>query len=473
MKMTFSNINEVDLLKKYSATASRYTCYPPTSEFHTAFSENQYLQHANLSNMCMLPKDLALSIHIPFYRSLGKLYQVDTQIATALDSAPVNYLSALNKEIALHGRLFNNDRLVKRIYFGKGTPNVLNTDQIADILDQIASQFHLDVPGNIQMSIILSPSESTPMQVRELAELGFNRFSISVPDFSSEVQTAISIQQQQDNALAIIAAAKKVNAIVNIDLIRGLPKQTNASFKETLDQVVATKVARITTKEFTELATTLKTKRKICGDELADIESRLPLIELTRDTLLGAGYEYIGLEQFAHTSDTLAIALRNNCLQLDCQSYKSFNDTDIVGLGPGAKSNFETAYAQNQTSVSKYSELIEGQNLPIASGLVLTGDDRLRAHIIKQIMCQHSVDLSQTISAYIDRESTMTLLDYFQVEMGNLTNLVNDGLISPTKNGFDITEMGRYYTQPIAAIFDRYLNPFDTLGNVIQLVRPA
>ena len=87
--------------------------------------------------------------------------------------------------------------------------------------------------------------------------------------------------------------------------------------------------------------------------------------------------------------------------------------------------------------------------------------DRIRAGVIQQIMCQYQVNLHGFTSHYIKCDSNISLFDYFNSELQRLTQFEDDGLIKWTENGFQITEHGRYFMRPIAAVFDRYMNPQD------------
>lgn len=460
-----------DLIAKYAGSAPRYTSYPTAPQFHTNFDEDHYIQHTEQSNTDLMPKDLSLYLHIPFCHSLCYFCGCNKMITQKNNAKVGDYLDSLNREIQLRGKHFNNDRLVTQIHFGGGTPNFLNPDQIAEILDQVAAQFHLDIPGKVDMGIELDPRATTPDEIHELAKLGFNRFSIGVQDFSPQVQKAVNREQAEYDTLAAIAAAREVSNTVNVDLITGLPHQTIDSFEETLHKVIATGVTRIAAYNFAYLPQRIKAQKMLDQSALPSAKTRLALTKLTRDVLLDAGYRHVGMDHFALPDDPLSIAQANNCLQRNFQGYTTHKDTDLVGLGVSAISKLDTAYAQNETSLAKYNEMVSDKYIPIAKGLALTGDDRVRAEVIQQIMCRNSIDLSHSISPFMDQNSRLTLLDYFKPEMEKLCGFIDDGLIIRTAKGFDITETGRYFMRPIAGVFDRHLNPFNRGGNVVPMSR--
>lgn len=453
-----SDIIGAKLIKKYDVLVPRYTSYPAAPEFHASFVENDYVQHVQASNAGLLPQDLSIYVHVPFCHSLCYFCGCN-KVVTQTDNNKVSeYLERLFHEITLRARLFDDDRLVTQIHFGGGTPNFLSVEQLEDILDHIAMQFHLDLPSNLEISIEIDPRSVKPKEIEQLGQLGFNRFSIGIQDFSVAVQKAINREQDKEVSLAAITAAIGVGRSVNVDLIFGLPKQTPVTFAQTLEMVIETGVTRIAVYNFAYLPERIKPQRMIPKSSLPNTKTRLELSRLTNRTLLNAGYQHIGMDHYALPIDSLAIAQENNCLQRNFQGYTTHKNTDLIGIGASAISNVGTSYSQNATELSIYNEMISANNLPIVKGFSLSEDDRIRAEVIQQIMCQKSVNLSTSISNIIDRSSDLSLKNYLRTELDQLDTFIDDGLLVPTENGFDITEQGRYFMRPIAAVFDRYLN---------------
>ena len=452
--MTF----DTSLIKKYDTLAPRYTSYPTAPQFEVTFGEKDFSKHAQYSNASLLPKDLSVYVHIPFCHSLCYFCGCNKVVTQTNNQKVDAYLEYLYREITMRGRLFSDDRLVTQIHFGGGTPNFLRLEQIADLLDQIALQFHLDLPSNLEIGIELDPRAASPSDINHLAALGFNRFSIGVQDFSHDVQVAVNREQNEPATLAAINAAMTTGASVNVDLIIGLPQQTLTSFEATLDKVINTGVTRVAAYNFAYLPEHIKAQRMIKANSLPSVNERLQLTQLVRTKLLLAGYQHIGMDHYALPGDSLVIAQKNNTLQRNFQGYTTHKNTDLIGIGVSAISKFDTAFSQNETQLSLYNERIENKSLPIARGLSLTEDDRICAGLIQQLMCQSYVDLSYSIGRYIERDCDVLLLDYFAPELAKLKGFEEDKLVLRNHNGFNITDNGRYFMRPIAALFDRYLD---------------
>jgi oxygen-independent coproporphyrinogen-3 oxidase len=317
----------------------------------------------------------------------------------------------------------------------------------------------LDLPSNLEISIEIDPRCISVKDIERLNQLGFNRFSIGVQDFSPTVQKAINRVQDEVETLSAIRSAMQVGRSVNVDLITGLPKQTSESFEKTVEKVVATGVNRVAIYNFAYLPERIKAQRMIPKSSLPDVNQRLELSRLSNELLLDAGYNHIGMDHYALPSDSLSASLKNNSLQRNFQGYTTHKNTDLIGIGASAISSFDTSYSQNSTSLSIYNEMVATNHLPIVKGIALSDDDRIRAFVIQQIMCRSRVDLSTSIAHIIDRSSDLTLKQYFRAELSQLTGFVEDGLISINDDGFDINDRGRYFMRPIAAVFDRYLMP--------------
>ena len=447
-----------DLIEKYNCLAPRYTSYPTAPQFNSKFGAAEYREHSALSNSGLVPKNLSIYLHIPFCLSLCNFCGCN-KIITQRDNRKVNhYLDRLMQEIAMRGKLFNDDRLVSQIHFGGGTPTFLGVSQLAEILDEVASQFHLSRPPNIDISIEIDPRSIDPSDIDKLAEIGFSRFSIGVQDFSPDVQKVINREQPLKTTLECIRRARSVGKSVNVDLITGLPLQTPESFAATLQQVIDTGVSRIAAYSFAYMPERIKAQRLFDKNLLPAPEVRLEIVRTTREILSAAGYQHIGMDHYALPADSLAKAHLNGTLQRNFQGYTTHKDTDLIGIGISAISKFETAYAQNSSSLSTYNEMIDDRLLPIARGLSLNDDDRLRAMLIQQIMCRDHVDLSARVDRYIETSGQLSMHQYFARELPGLQRFVDDQLVFLTDTGFEVTAKGRYFTRQIAAIFDRYLN---------------
>ena len=359
--------------------------------------------------------------------------------------------------MALRSKYFDSDRRVTQIHFGGGTPNFLREAQLAELLEHISVQFHLDLPSRLEVGIEIDPRSIDARGVKQLANAGFNRFSIGVQDFSPEVQQAVNRIQDEKATLAVIDAALQVSSSVNVDLICGLPKQDVESFSQTLDKIVDAGVSRIAAYNFAYLPERIKAQRMIDPSDLPTQQVRLDLTEITRQKLLSAGYQHIGMDHFALPNDSLSKAQNEDSLQRNFQGYTTHAATDLIGLGASAISQFKNAFAQNATSLSDYMSAIDANKIPVDRGVLLDDDDVLRADLIQHIMCRNVINLDRPIRNIVDNNSEQTIADYFADEIDRLAQFEKDELIKRSPKQLQVTELGSYFRRQLAACFDEYL----------------
>ena len=445
------------LIEKYKGEAPRYTSYPTAPNFSERYTVANYAKHAQQSNQSLVPRDLSLYIHIPFCHSLCYFCGCNKVITQCGNNKVENYVEMVLREITLRSKLFDHDRQVTQIHFGGGTPNFLSHSRLQHILDRVANCFNLVSPPHIEVGIEVDPRVIDANGIRELAEIGFNRFSIGVQDFSHEVQLAVNREQPERATLNIIAAARAISNSVNVDLISGLPKQTTESFRRTIKKVIESGVTRVAAYKFAYLPERIKAQKMIDPSVLPNAKQRTLLDEVARESFTNAGYMHIGMDHFASANDSLSLALKNNTLQRNFQGYTTNANTDLIGIGASAISQFNNAFAQNSVTLSNYNTALKNHILPIQKGYSLSNDDILRAELIQQIMCRNSIDLSTKLQKFIDVSSQLCLRDYFFNELESLQPFIEDRLITINEYHIEFSEQASYFRRQIAACFDIHL----------------
>ena len=122
----------------------------------------------------------------------------------------------------------------------------------------------------------------------------------------------------------------------------------------------------------------------------------------------------------------------------------------MLGFGVSAIGSLPQGYVQNETGNGAYGRAIEAGTLPIARGIELTDDDRLRRAVIERLMCGLEADL-KALAANFGMDET------FAPEQAALAEMVGDGLAEIKDGVLRITDEGRPLMRTIAAVFDRYL----------------
>ena len=441
---------DLDLIRRLDKNGPRYTSYPTADRFVEAFNAETYAQWVGKREVGGISRPLSLYVHIPFCNTLC-FYCACNKVVTKDFSKADQYIRYLIKEIGMQAALLGKERRVEQLHFGGGTPTFLSDDEMRQLMGAIRKNFQLVEDG--EYSIEIDPRKVSDATVALFGELGFNRISIGVQDFDPEVQKAVNRIQSEAETLQVIKAAR-ANGFksVSIDLIYGLPKQTMAGFKATLDKVIAANpiaCPSITTRTCRPCssrsdASTTRTCRSP--------QTKLDILKLAVNTLTDAGYVYIGMDHFAKPDDELAVAQRQGRLHRNFQGYSTHSDCDLIAVGVSSIGKVGPTYSQNFRELEPYYDALDNDVLPIMRGMELNADDLVRRAIIQALMCHFEISKeSFNISYLIDFDQ------YFATELKELAEYEKEGLLKLSPQWISVTPKGRMLIRNICMVFDKYL----------------
>jgi oxygen-independent coproporphyrinogen-3 oxidase len=165
------------------------------------------------------------------------------------------------------------------------------------------------------------------------------------------------------------------------------------------------------------------------------------------------GYQPIGLDHFARDTDSLAQAGTDGRLHRNFQGYTTDDAPVLLGLGASSIGSLPGGYVQNSASVPVWRDAIRACRLPIARGMALSPDDRLRRDVIEQIMCRLAVNLRDTAARHAADPAPLL------AAAAPLEEHAHDGLVEWDGSVLAVTQTGRPFVRTIAAVFDAYLTP--------------
>ncbi|WDD93224.1 oxygen-independent coproporphyrinogen III oxidase [Burkholderia sp. FERM BP-3421] len=445
-----SDLFRPDLLAKYSANGPRYTSYPTAPQFRDDFDPADYLRAA--ADPGAAASELSLYLHVPFCAT-ACFYCGCNRIATRNHARARPYLDQLRRELALQSALFDPGRTVTQLHWGGGTPTFLSGDETAELMEAIREHFTLAPDRHGEFSIEIDPRTASPDTLAHLREQGFNRLSLGVQDIDPQVQQAINRVQPLDLTARLLAAAPALGyRSTSIDLIYGLPHQTVDSFSRTLDTIIELAPGRLSVFGYAHLPHLFKMQRQIDAAALPDPATRLALLGLAIERLTAAGYVYIGMDHFAHLDDELVRAQRDGTLQRNFQGYSTQADTDLIGIGASSIGKVGDVYAQNAKDLPAYGAALDARRLPIARGIRLSAEDRLRRDLITQLMCNLELPFETFEAIYGIR-----FAERFARELDSLRDFERDGLLSIGADRLTLHPAGRMFVRNIAMVFDAYL----------------
>ena len=441
------------LIKRYDKSGPRYTSYPTAVSFTDKFGAADYLRHAQLSHEQGSAAPLSLYFHIPFCDTVC-FYCACNKIATKDYSKAETYLDYLYREIDMHAALYDRSRPVEQLHFGGGTPTFLSAQQMRGLMEKIRKAFTLLDDDQGEYSIEIDPRSVSEDTIIALREMGFNRFSLGVQDVNEQVQKAVNRIQPLSLSRDIIEACRRHGArSVSVDLIYGLPFQTEASFSETLDEIIRLSPDRLSVFNYAHLPTLFKPQRRINEDELPSAEVKLAILDMSIQKLTDAGYEFIGMDHFAKPQDELAQAQKSGTLHRNFQGYTTHAECDLIAMGVSSISSVANSFSQNEKDLDAYYARIDAREIPITRGLSLTEDDVVRREVIQELACHFRLDY-----AALDSRLGIRFVDYFAEELASgMDDLIADDLVQLSEFGLEVKPAGRFLIRNICMVFDRRL----------------
>lgn len=440
------------LIRRYDSAGPRYTSYPTALQFHGGFDAGDYVAAAARSDTESRKRPLSLYFHIPFCDTVC-FYCGCNKVVTKRREKAIPFVEHLCTEIALQGALFDRSRPVTQLHWGGGTPTFLSHTQMAAVMEAASRHFQLLERDQGEYSIEVDPREVREGTLPLLRSLGFNRLSMGVQDFDPRVQKAVNRIQPREVTFKVLDEARRLGfKSVNIDLIYGLPFQSVASFRETLDEVVAISPDRLSVFNYAHLPALFKPQRRIASGDLPSPAEKLEILRMTIERLNAAGYLYIGMDHFAKPDDELAVAQRDRTLYRNFQGYSTHSDCDLVALGPSSIGMVADVYSQNVKRLEDYYAALDERRLPIMRGVRLDRDDVIRRDVITRLICHFELDTQEITTRY-----GVVFSDYFAFSLQQLQSMESDGLVE-LGTVIRVTAKGRLLIRNICMTFDRYLD---------------
>ena len=458
-----SAIWDQTLIDRYDLSGPRYTSYPTAPQFDAGVGIDDLRRAVARSNESASP--LSLYFHIPFCSRVC-YYCACNKIVTANRRVAGPYLARLEREMALMARWLDTDRPVHQLHWGGGTPTFLSDDEKRQLMAAIRRHFNLLDGDRGEYALEVHPGDTTVESIHCLRELGFNRLSMGIQDFDPAVQQAVNRFNSVDEVRALVDAARTLGFhSISMDLIYGLPLQSRQTFERTLDAVLELAPDRLSIFNYAHMPHLFKTQRQMREEDMPGAGEKLAMLHLATERMLAAGYVFIGMDHFARPDDDLAVAQRQGKLQRNFQGYATHGDCDLFSFGVSAISAFGDSFFQNHKDIADYNAAVDNGVLPVARGLNLSDDDRVRGAVIEALICHFCLAFAD-----IEARFGIEFKNYFAAELDQLAAMADDGLVEIADDGIQVTAAGRLLIRRICMVFDAWLQAGQTQQRYSRII---
>lgn len=438
------------LLLRMSGAGPRYTSYPTAPEWKpfTSADARAALERAALR----ANEPLSIYVHLPFCARMCLFCGCSVEITRRPDKV-ASYLDALELEVARTADVLGARNKVLQIHWGGGTPTHLKPAELTRLFEILTRRFEL-LPG-AEVSIEVHPHVTTFEQIDALVACGFNRISMGVQDLDPHVQEVIARDQTTEETEALVAycRAKGMRGGVNLDLMYGLPEQTEATFAATLQTIAKIRPDRLAVYGYAHVPWLKKHQTALEQYTLPTAPERARLFYVAIEQLSQFGYEVIGLDHFALRSDPLFQALEAGTMHRNFMGYTTHPADEMLAFGMSAIGDFGGAFVQNDHDTRSYEERIRSGEFATVRGIVRSAEDDLRRAAIQAIMCRMRLDLDE-----LGREfGRSDLATHFARELEELRPLAEQGFCALDARGVTVLPKGRLFLRHLAMVFDEYL----------------
>jgi len=365
-------------------------------------------------------------IHVPFCRQACTY--CDFHFSTSLQFTEPLIL-ALKKEIILR-KNYLQDEKVETVYFGGGTPSLIDTDHIKSILEIIRQEFNV-IP-NAEITLEANPDDLTHEKSEELFKAGINRLSIGIQSFYDDDLKFMNRAHDARQALSAIENVKKAGFDnISIDLIYGIQRSGESHWKENLETALSLDVDHLscyalTIEPKTALADMIRKKKVPAPDD----EKTVADFELLMDRAAEAGFEHYEISNFARKQKYS----RHNTSYWQRKKY--------LGIGPSAHSYDGVSRQWNVANNQEYIRKLDESVLPFEKE-ILTPENKFNEYILTSLRTMWGIDVSLVEKEFgIDKKSVL---------INRLNDYLNKGMIVQSGNNFVLTREGKFFADRIAA----------------------
>ena len=376
-------------------------------------------------------------IHIPYCKQA--CHYCDFHFSTSIKKKDEMVL-ALAKEIAMRKSEFQDDPEfsgVETIYFGGGTPSILQIADIRLLIDEVYRNYK--VVDNPEITLEANPDDLTPILsfrgtrnlFKEFKAIGVNRLSIGIQSFFEDDLKLMNRAHNSEEAKSCLEIATQYFDNISIDLIYGMPNMSNEKWLHNIETALSYNIPHISSYALTvEPKTALHTFIQKGIIPQLDDEVAQEHFHLLVDKLEENGFIHYELSNFG----------KENYFSKNNSSY--WLGKKYIGIGPSAHSYDGETRGWNVSNNALYLKSIQENKLPLETE-TLTKTDRYNEYVMTGLRTIWGISLDR-----IATEFGKTYLDYLNQQAAKY---IEDHLLFIDDNILRTTKSGKFLSDGIAS----------------------
>jgi len=368
----------------------------------------------------------SIYIHIPYCKQACTYCDFHFKIA---QKDKIEMLKSIEKEIIERARYLNQQK-IRSIYFGGGTPSILDDIDFKKILSQIGKNY--SIADNAEITLECNPDDLDEKKLTSLKNLGINRLSIGIQSFDDADLKFMNRSHNASEAENCIHLAKMVGfKNITIDLIYGLPNQTLSKWEENLSKMFALNI-----QHFSPYALTVEKKTAL--NHLVETKK----VSLPNDEKIVEQFNF--LQEKAKENNFIHYEISNFGKEGYFSNHNSsyWKSQYYLGIGPSAHSFNGKSRRWNVSSNKKYIEGISNKTTYFETEILST-EQQYNEYVLTSLRTIWGAD-----SAIIQNKFGAEIHAHFLKE---IEKWISKKYILSEENIITLTQKGKAFADAIAS----------------------
>ena len=379
-------------------------------------------------------RPLSLYVHVPFCRVRCGYCDFNTYTVGFGPGAQIgDYAPSVLAEADLAARVLADagvsGRLAQTVFFGGGTPTMLDAGELIAILDGLRER--IGIAGGAEVTLEANPDTVTREDLRAFVDSGFTRVSFGMQSAVPRILAILDRTHTPTRVPLVIEWAKEAGLSTSVDLIYGTPGESLADWETSVRAALSYDPDHISAYALVVEEGT-KMGAQVARGELPtpDPDDEAAKYELVDELLGEAGYAWYEISNFARASasDRASGRASTTFEHASRHNLAYWRDWDWWGFGPGAHSHVGRMRWWNVKNPGAYAGRLRAGVSPAAAGEILGEEERELERVMLGLRTAEGVELDG-VPAMAMRDGIVSGLSVCQSLSGRVASLISDGFI--------------------------------------------